>query len=299
MSHFSCLAVGRDLERIMEPYCEQDENYFKPVEDSEEYLKEVNAKKETFLNDEKFLDKCGGKDKATFEKYIKWYYGYNPCTTQDEEEQCIADKQSYVLLVDGNVVKMVYFTNPNARWDWYDDDEGGRFGSNIRTKNGEYVCHGTIGEIDIDGMLEEKRKKLADEYDSMFAVVGHVPAFAPWRDYADRIDKGQITRDEARTLFYNQPDVKLLEEWAKKMDYWSIEHENYMLTREEYIAQANLPLWCANINGEWLEKGKMGWWAISLDKKQETEWKGEIVSRLREEIEKDPEQEFWYIDCHI
>ena len=96
MSHFLvgvfCTDI-EDVDNLLAPYDEQNEDYFEFQEDASEDLETL---RKNYEEDEE-------KDDMTFED---WLGGYNGC-----------------VLRDG---KLGYMTNPNAKWDWYDAD-GGRW----------------------------------------------------------------------------------------------------------------------------------------------------------------------------
>ena len=108
MSHFLvgvfCTDI-EDVDNLLAPYDEQNEDYFEFQEDASEDLETL---RKNYEEDEE-------KDGMTLED---WLGGYNSC-----------------VLRDG---KLGYMTNPNAKWDWYDAD-GGRWSNAglYRLKPGE------------------------------------------------------------------------------------------------------------------------------------------------------------------
>lgn len=69
-------------------------------------------------------------------------------------------------------------------------------------------------------------------------------------------------------------------------------------SREEYAKSFDKPVapYAFLHDGEWVERGEMGWWGISDDKFSAEEWDnkfGEFIQSL------DPETEITIVDCHI
>ena len=56
------------------------------------------------------------------------------------------------------------------------------------------------------------------------------------------------------------------------------------------------PTFAILLNGEWIEKGKMGWWAMVSDEKSDDEW-AETFHRVAATI--DPAQRVTIVDAHI
>ena len=116
MSHFITAVFtrpGQDYEELLEPYNEQDEAYmeFQPCEETQEELQaEYNKVKKKYSY-------------QSFEQFMSEYYGYHK---------------------EGDA--WGYLTNPNAKWDWY--EEGGRWNGFFRTKDGKNVNSALVSEID-------------------------------------------------------------------------------------------------------------------------------------------------------
>ena len=81
----------------------------------------------------------------------------------------------------------------------------------------------------------------------------------------------------------------------KKPFFWNYKKKP---TIKQYIEGANCPVAPFAIlhDGNWMEKGEMGWWGISDDKYTEENW----AKFFKDFIEKlDPETEITIVDCHI
>lgn len=303
MSHFTCFTVG-DVDEIMARYNEQDEKYFDAVEYTEDEIKETlnyyknDEYKET--NDD-FVDKYPDSKDRTEVTFYSWYENSTPCYDEEALQKCIDAKERCFLVKDGKIVKSYHFYNPNAKYDYYGvigDDPFCRWGdTGFRLKNGETVQCGRIGDLDIDGTIKDEIESRRNHYRKVFDGVGKLN-HTPWPKYLERRDKGEINIDEARELYHAQPDVKRFNEWCRKENYW-LEPDNYLCTEDEYVEFTTFPVFCANILGQWLEKGEMGWWGIVTDKKEPKNWKEVIETALHDAQKNHPDELFHVLDCHI
>ena len=74
------------------------------------------------------------------------------------------------------------------------------------------------------------------------------------------------------------------------------EYEFIPETREQHLEAATPATFAVLKDGEWFEKGKMGWWACVSDEKDQNVWNKEF-SKLIEEAPDDTL--FTLVDCHI
>lgn len=136
-----------------------------------------------------------------------------------------------------------YMSNPNAKWDWYDEC-GGRWGGYLKLKETEVVENEQFNE-DGTPMLEDGKqvKKLEVQ-----------PKSTP-RDYLTEVD------------------------WDK----------------------TPTPFCFVNLNGEWCEKGEMGWWAMVANEKPQADWDTEFKNYVKslQEHELASEIEVVAVDFHI
>ena len=137
MSHFVVMTIGDDYEAQLAPYHEfectgENDQYVQDVDITEEFLGEMERAEE-------------GEDPLTC---ALEYYGYENRVVSDESEIDRDDdhKYGYVVMKDGQVIKAVRRTNPNAKWDWY--CVGGRWTGFLRLKDG---AKGELGRPGVFG----------------------------------------------------------------------------------------------------------------------------------------------------
>jgi hypothetical protein len=235
----------------------------------------------------------------TFEEFMFDYHGYKG---PDEETD-----------------RYCYRENKNCKWDWY--QLGGRWRGFFKTKKN---ATGTIGtksfydkapregyvdqclrkDIDFEGMKEDSRKESQQEIDGIFEWMdGYMDNLETWNEIRDRFENV----DEARAYYKNTPFKKRWDEGAnaEKIPYCLMSDpiESYCLKesnpKEAYINKQmkNCFVTFAVIkDGEWYERGDMGWWGITSNEKNEDEWSEQVFRLI---VEADDNTMFSMYDCHI
>lgn len=302
MSHFTCFTIG-DVDSIMEKYNEQDEKYFTPVEEDIDFdvkvFENLNDYPETKTNFyEKFTEQS---DRESLIKFFEWYEESTPVYKEEDLEVFFKEQKKVFLVEDGKIKKSFTYYNTNAKYDYYcviGLDSFARWGGlEFLMKDGTHAQYGLIKDLDIDGTINEAIEKDRETYREVFEGVGRLN-HTPWKEYLKRRDNGEITIDEARDLYHKQPDVERFNKWAHDNGYW-MEADNFLCTEEEYAKDTTFPIFCANILGDWVEKGEMGWWACVSNEKEPGVWKEMIEKKLHEIQETHPDEEFHVLDCHI
>lgn len=303
MSHFTCFCVG-NVDEVMEKFNEQDENYIVPLCYKQSRIEEVldiHRKKlhpETIKNYEESVP----ENERGEISFYGWYHDSVPSYTSEELKANLDSKTRTFFVENGEIMESFYFANPDAKYDYYcviGNDSYARFQYlGFPMKDGSKANSGRIGDLDIDAMIAEEENEYRKEYRRVFEGVGELH-HTPWKDYVERIKKGELTRDEARALYFMQPDVKRFDKWCNDNDIYFGDADKYLCTEDEYAAQATVPVFSANILGEWYEKADMGWWGMTSDDKDPKEWKKLIEGALRKAQEEHPDEMFHVLDCHI
>ena len=286
MSHFTVLVVGDNPEEQLAPY---DENI-----QMSEY-------------------KVGPISEEGLNRFRNYYIKDHP------DEASLSIEELYKLhgedwngngwkYEDGIFVEYSTY-NPKSKWDWY--QIGGRWSGFFKVKpNGVGVLgeKGLMGScahdgegyadqimkrnIDFEGMYKEKAEKFGKDYDDVLAIVGsHLSTFVSWPKMRERY-AGDI--DKAREEYHRQPAIMALNEHR---EYAFTDLEDYQVSRDEYItSNSQLSTFAVVKDGEWYERGKMGWWACVSDEKSDQEWKAEF-KKLLDDLPEDIL--LTVVDCHI
>ncbi len=179
-----------------------------------------------------------------------------------------------------------------ARWDSY--QIGGRWNGFFKLKNSGRGVLGKAGlqrmdpdykapapgradqaakgDIDIEAMRQQARDEAAERYDKLVAVLGgDAPCWDSWETVTARFKTGDDPEtctaiEDSRQAYWAQPQVKAIR--ASDLHLW--EFDDYLCTREEYANRAAigaLRTFALLKNGEWFERGRMGWcWGSEFER---------------------------------
>lgn len=186
MSHFATLVIhkeGADIDEILAPFCETDEDFFEFYDFTDEIKKEYSAVtvKRVKMPDGKYYnygDKIFAK-KVSKEEYYKNQNGFRSYISSGgngldteyilydyiEKGGALVDVPAKEIMTLGEYAEYCgyckykqdenipdedavfgYYFNPNAEWDWF--QIGGRWNNSIKTKSGVFCNSCKIGEID-------------------------------------------------------------------------------------------------------------------------------------------------------
>lgn len=290
MSHFTVLVIGEDPEEQLQPF---SENLIVPEYESDTVSQE---EKDRFLAH--YREENNFSPEVTFEEAYAIYgeYWNGNCWRKDND----------------GVWKEYSRYNPNSKWDWY--SLGGRWMGYFQLKPGATGTAGRPGvfdneplrpgnvdqarkcDIDFEAMRDEAGKKAADYYDRFWALVGNQP-LPNWTQIRER--HGEDI-DAARKEYHDHPVVKLLEaneEWRHK--FFMSDMLEMAETRGDYIEQARRSravTFAVLKDGQWYEKGEMGWWGMVSNEKDQSEWNDKFYELLNSL----PDDTLLSVyDCHI
>lgn len=287
MSHFTCLVIGDNIEEQMDPYYEGLE--------TPEYETGVVTQEE--LNDfEEHYKKEGVKYTSIEDLYKKKGEDWNSNSWR---------------LVDG-VWKEFSTYNPKSKWDWY--SVGGRWTGFFKPKPGKsgelgesdefgnkpdegYVDSILKGDLDIEAMRADAIKQAEEVWGTVDSVISSFKEFHSWEKVREEMFPGQI--NEARDFYNNQPIVKAFNTLQGKCVGYMSNIEDYRIDKETFInskKNSALSTFAILKDGEWIEKGKMGWFGMSTDKMTQDEWD----TKFNDLIDSLPDDtRLTVLDCHI
>ena len=288
MSHFRVLSIGNVVEN-MQSYNEQDESYFEHVDRTEEDKKDYEEHAEGRGFKEFFEDWCGADT-----IYVK----------EDEREcyGCIPQNSYCVVKRNDNGTEELLASygwwNPYAKYDYYTEYSEVETKKLLILKN-ENLDPSDVSVFDVDwkAMLENAKEERRNCYKHIVEILGHTPAHKPFTWFEKEI----ADEKEARKSYEMQEDVKNFLEKEKPFFCRFDILDNYLCSEDEYAQKAALPFMSINIDGNWIEKGKVGWFGCVSDEKTEGEWSSinkEIVERLTTD-EYLQDLKVTILDCHI
>lgn len=322
MSHFSVLVIGEDVEEQLAPYSETDEEYMDFVDNTDEYKEEyetettkrmkspegkiVDRDAEMFkTKDEKGLTKYVFPDGyveadvpfkevyATFEDYCKEYHG----ATEQEG-------------------RFGYMSNDNAKWDWY--SVGGRWAGFFKLKQGATgelgekswgmegvkldekkqadVLH--KGDVDFAAMVKEASDAAGAAWDAVHEATKDTPPARSWKEVLEASEKVGEPIEKTREIYHEQERVKAFGT-TEQGKGWAPDLESFMCSREEYVnrhGKAAIAPWAIVYDGEWTEKGEMGWWGMSSNEMTQDDWNAKVIELL---MGLPDDTLLTLVDCHI
>jgi len=217
------------------------------------------------------------------------YFGGNvllPGQERGEEHQ-----YGYALVDEnGELVKMVDRTNPNKKWDWW--VVGGRWSGHLKLKDGSAVDQCLMRDLDLHGMRREASKDAEEIWQKVTAAVEGLPEFKTWEEL------GEYT-DTKRDTYHNQPAIKALR--GAFPDNWGIDDEiraarSTFEEFKQFKANQAICTFAMVHQGQWMERGEMGWFACVSNKIDEDDWAGQfnaVIDSLPADVC------LTVVDCHI
>lgn len=300
MSHFTVLVIGENIERQLQPFHE-----FECTGIDDEFVQEVDITAEV-------QERLDSGNAENIEDALSWW-GLDRKIVADESELYRGDthKYGFAIVQDGKLIKAAHRTNPNKKWDWW--RVGGRWAgffklkpgaTGVRGKNGVmqscanegpgYADQVRKGDVDFEAMRDAKGQSAGERYDQIHAVIAGRD-WQSWDHLREVVHKGDI--NAARVAYNSQPVVADL----NKADLlgWGDIPDAYRVTREKYVDQARaaaISTFAVLKDGQWFERGRMGWWATVSDEKDIETWArefGALIDSLPDDTL------LTLVDCHI
>jgi hypothetical protein len=146
-------------------------------------------------------------------------------------------------------------------------------------------------DVDWEGMRNEAGEKAGDLWDQVRSVAPNV-----WESW-DSVRERFPDIEEARSFYHSQPGRKALRSSSDRSLLWV--EDAVLCSREEYVQRARAAA-CTTFavlkDGNWYERGEMGWWGMVSDEKDRDEWNSKI-SELIDGL--DDDTLITIVDCHI
>ncbi len=245
----------------------------------------------------------------SFNKEGQQYESFDACYAEHGEEW---NGNSYRKGILDGIWREYATYNPEGRWDWY--ELGGRW-------SGQYIilkpdAEGTVGrpgvfenqpgvdaaykkDIDFERIYREAYEAGLKQYRAVAEAMGGsipVPEFT-WPALFEGEFK-DMDPNERRVKYNAQDAVKLFRE--KVCDHpFGDGIEDYLCTAEEFARRKEngaFATFAVLVDGEWYERGSMGWFGCVSDAKSDDEWHAE-VKKLIDVIADDTLISIY--DCHI
>ncbi|HEX5676450.1 MAG TPA: hypothetical protein VFX91_00630 [Alcanivorax sp.] len=262
----------------------------------------------------------------SFAEWVSGYYGGPIIKPGDIVDPKANDelKWGWVKVDEkGQVLEVIDRTNPNQKWDWW--VVGGRWSGFLTPKaevdtlpqdspnapkkgrpgllgseaNPAGVDMIRKGDVDFDAMRAAARSEASERWQKIRAITGDLSDFVTWDQMRER-HPGNI--ETARKAYHEQAAKRALAEAAKKdgsrdliwisLDEFAVSHDRYV----ESKANSATVAFAALKDGQWVERGEMGWWGCVSDEKDKDVWNRDFNAML-DALPDDS----WLtvVDCHI
>ena len=300
MSHFSVMVIGGDVDLQLQPFHE-----FECTGIDDEFVRDVDITAEVQARIE-------NGQAESLEGALGWFeIDGKVVTHEDEVDRTCNHKYGFAIVQDGKLVKAVRRTNPNKKWDWW--QLGGRWAgffklkpgaTGVRGKNGllgscnnegaGYADQVRKGDVDFDGMRDAAGREAGEQFDRVHAVIAGRD-WQSWKHLWNVVHKGDA--NAAREAYNTQPVVADLRE--ADLLGWGNDLERYRVTREQYVQRASaaaIATFAVLKDGQWFERGRMGWWGTVSDEKDIETWArefGALIDSLPDDTL------LTVVDCHI
>jgi len=299
MSHFTVMVISDDHDARLAPYHE-----FECTGCNDEYVQDIDITDE--INVLFAKAQADGEEDPLAEAL--GYHGLEDAIVESEDvvDRDGDHKFGYAVVVDGNLVKAVNRTNPNKKWDWY--QVGGRWTGFLKLKPGAtgksgrpglmtdaaepgYADIARKGDVDWNGMRRSAEINAGKKWDEVRAI--SPDGWESWDSVRSRI----ADIDDARKFYHGQAGKAALRDAGDRSMLWI--GDDILATREDYVRDAGLDA-CVPFalikDGKWIERGQMGWFGMSIDRVDHSDWSIEINAMI-DDLPDDTL--ITIVDCHI
>lgn len=291
MSHFTVAVIhneGESVEGILAPFQENN------MEDCpKEYLEfDLEVPREEFKTRAKSLVDEIEKDMAKvlkdnkmdeYKRNQKMYLDYNEYYKNDAYEKIFEKYYGGEKNSNGD---WGYYSNQSSRWDWY--QVGGRWAGMLKLKRGKT---GEVGEKSW-GFKDEDPYK-GGRVDS--ARIKDIDFAKMEEDYKEESEKTWRARryQIAKSKKAGKTDKEINGEIA-----WSYGGTVKSTKKDWMVGRTKFGTYSILVNGEWIEKGSMGWFGCSSETEEEAKkWDNDYMEKLAEVS--NPNQFITIVDCHV
>lgn len=198
--------------------------------------------------------------------------------------------------------KLGRFTNPNAKWDWY--QVGGRWSGYFTDREGNQRDQGYKHEFDFEAKILAARKAAGERYDKFIKIMNG-RSMRSWKDIRTevagddyKVEGFQDNMEKARKIYHAQEPLVDLRDKADGFGVF-FEADDYLVDREAYVddcGNASNATYAVLLDGKWIQQGEMGWWGMASNEKEGPDWSAEFAKILKNI----PDDKYLtVVDCHI
>lgn len=269
----------------------------------------------------------------TIAEYCEGYHGWRPIRADSTPDTENGQKYGYAVIDnEGNLVKAIDRTNPRAKWDWW--QVGGRYSGLLMPRNKSEAMKGRPGlmgsqcdekgadvarksNVDWEAMAHRDQVQRLSAIETVLAKIGaatgksrdelleiHRAACATWPELRAAYDANTKVAffDFINNLHSSHPvriarDLKLWHSFDGIVGDYGVGCPETEPDPIEWAKKPE-PFTCFAMvkDGQWLERGEMGWWACVSNEKDKDMFEQEFTAAL-DSVPDD----HWLtvVDCHI
>jgi hypothetical protein len=213
--------------------------------------------------------------------------------------------------------------NPDSKWDYF--VLGGRAAGRFLAKSADadvlkskkawnspanaeepLRCNGgRVGDLDLEGMRNAAEVKAFGEYRTWETLLAQHPAARPWSHFHDLAKVGELTWDQARKQYRDQPLIQATDDRAMwevlGTDPLGCPLAHFALPRAEFVEAARIAAVSGyalvTLDREWVAPGRMGMFGVSSDSDEEMRAYRVVANRYISALAEDTV--LTIVDCHI
>ena len=157
-------------------------------------------------------------------------------------------------------------------------------------------------DIDFEGIVKVAELEAGALFDKFWELVKDNPIAEHWRTVLDRVRSNGGTVEDARTEYHDQPMIKAM---RSTKDFMWDDYEHFILKPEsddhrtafiEHRKCVSFSTFAVVKDGQWFQRGDMGWWGIVSNEQLEYDWDSKVLELLENT---DDETVVTICDCHI
>jgi hypothetical protein len=230
----------------------------------------------------------------TFAKFCEDEYGFESLAEGDNPDYEGFHKFGWVRVNEaGDVVAVIDHTNPNSKWDWW--VIGGRWGSLLPLRDGTTADYAALGDIDFEGARAEARMKAFQDFSAWETITEELGRPGSLEECQEMMK--EEGREAAYTFYASQPAIKKF--YAENPRNFYCPVREYGFDSDAYVdreVRKVLVPYAIVKDGQWFQRGEMGWFGSSSNEMEFDEWSTFVNSTL---FDLPSETMITVVDCHV
>ena len=184
-----------------------------------------------------------------------------------------------------------------SKWDWW--VVGGRWSNFFGDIYGDII---PADKIDWEQERDKITREANEQYDAFEKATEGLTLNHTWRELYET--HGDDRRQEARELYNSQEWVKAANSCYRSLfitpeEYFKHEAGGREAFLTEKLSGVGVPYSFIDLDGEWHQKGEMGWFGISTDDKDQFDWAAIYFGYIDKVVKENPGSRVVSVDFHI